>query len=225
MSDLQVDIWADIICPWCAIGTTQFFKAVESLRGDIDVIARYMPFELYPDMPDEGEDHSELLAQTYAVSVEEAADMRAKVEAAAEEAGFSMAYASAGEAPARRVWNTHGAHKLLRWALTAGTPDTQVRLAQALFAAHFQQRRNISAPDILLAIAEEQGFDTEQAAAALEEEALTIAVKLEQKRALENHITSVPTIVVNGRYILQGSQEAEKFASALVQIASMEAAA
>ena len=84
----------------------------------------------------------------------------------------------------------------------------------------------LESPDAtVVQVAEAQGLDRAAAAAALDDEALGIAVRMEEHRARENGINSVPTFVVNGRYILQGSHDADRFRQALVQIASMEAAA
>lgn len=222
---IDVDIWADIVCPWCAIGGTQLLQAVADLRGEVDVTVRFMPFELNPDIGAEGEEQIALLAKAYEKSPAEVLAMRRDVEVAGAAAGFAMSYQGEGVEPVLMVWNTHAAHKLLRWALATGSPAAQVRLAQALFAAHFQLRRNLSDRAVLLDIAAAEGFDREAAADALADEALSTAIRLEERRALDNGISSVPTAVVAGKYILQGAAPPEKFRQALVQIAQMEAAA
>lgn len=222
---LQVDVWSDVMCPWCAIGWTQFSKAVEQLKGEVDVTARFMPFELNPEAPPEGQDQTQVLAANYGKSPEEVAAMGRVVEEAADKAGFPMDWRGDGEAPAKRVWNTHQAHMLLRWALTVAEPEAQNRLKLALFKAHFQQRLNVSDRDVLLDIAQAEGFDRAAAAAALEDPALSEAIRHEEAFAAQNGIRSVPTFVVNGRYILQGSSEPENFRQALIKLASMEAMA
>ncbi len=226
MSDaITVDIWSDVMCPWCAIGTTQYLKAVQELKGDVDVETRFMPFELDPETPPEGKKMKDHLARVYNKSPEEVAQMSEHVAAAGDNAGFSMRYAGEGEEPELTSWNTLEAHKLLRWALTQDSAESQLRLKMALFRAHFQQRKTISDREVLLDVAEAEGFDKDAAAAALDDEALTIAVKMEEKRALENGINSVPTLVVAGKYILQGSAEPEQFKQAITKIANMEAMA
>lgn len=222
---LVVDIWSDVMCPWCAIGYAQFRKAVAELAGDVEVETRFMPFELNPDMPAEGRGQTALLAANYRKSVAEVETMRATVEAAAEAAGFPMDWRLDGPEPERWVWNTHDAHKLLRWALAVAGPAVQSELKQALFTAHFQQRLNVSDRAVLLDLAQAQGLDRAAAEEALADEALSIAVRMEEKRAAENGITSVPTYVVNGKYILQGSADPASYKSALIQLASMEAMA
>ena len=119
------------------------------------------------------------------------------------------------------MWNTFEAHKLLRWALAVNGPEAQGRLSEALFRAHFQQRRPIGTREVLLDIAEEQGFDRAQAAAALDEEALAIATRMEEKRGLEMGINSVPSFIVNGRYLIPGAQEPQVYAATLRKVAEM----
>jgi predicted DsbA family dithiol-disulfide isomerase len=223
--ELQVDVWSDVMCPWCAIGWTQFSKAIAELKGDVDVTARFMPFELNPDMPAEGREQAALLAENYGRSLEEVAAMGATVEAAADKAGFPMTWTGAGEAPPKWVWNTHAAHMLLRWALAVADPAAQVRLKEALLRAHFQQRLNVSDPAVLLDMVESVDLDRDAAAAALDDPALSQAIRHEEAFAAQNNIRSVPTFVVNGKYILQGSAEVADFKQALVKLASMEAMA
>jgi len=225
MNAIDIDIWSDVMCPWCAVGYARLERALALTGGEIEAVICWMPYELNPGLPPEGKSQAAHLGEVYGRSPEEVTAMGAQMAATAAEAGFSMAYSGEDEPPKAMMWNTFEAHCLLRWALTAAGPASQTRLKQALFVAHFQQRRNVSDREVLLDIAEAQGLDRPAAAEALDDDALGIAVKLEERRARENGITAVPTFVINGRYILQGAQEPEQFARALMQIANMEAAA
>jgi predicted DsbA family dithiol-disulfide isomerase len=221
---VDVQIWSDVMCPWCAIGYAQYAKALEQVGGEVEVTTSWMPFELNPDLPPEGKDQQKHLAEVYQRSPEEVAAMRAQMQARAEQAGFPMAWSGEGEEPAAWMWNTFEAHKLLRWALAVHGPEAQSRLSNALFRAHFQQRRAVGERAVLLDIAEEEGFDRAEAAAALDEEALAIATRMEEKRGLEMGINSVPSFIVNGRYLIPGAQEPEVFAAALRRVAEMAGA-
>lgn len=226
MSDIDVDIWSDVMCPWCAIGYTQIAKAIEQLAGDVDVTVRWMPFELNPDMPIQGKAQAAHLAEVYGRSAEEVESMREQMATRAAEAGFPMEYTGEGEPPPAMMWNTFDAHKLLRWALATSGPEAQTALKLAFFKAHFNERRNMADREVLLGIVNSiEGLDVEDARKALVDPALVEAVRYEEQRGRESGITAVPTFVVAGKYMLQGSQEPEQFASALMQIASMEAAA
>lgn len=221
MRNVAVDIWSDVMCPWCAIGYTQFAKAVREVSSDLSVEVRWMPFELNPDVPPEGKDQQKHLAEVYQRSPEEVAAMRAQMQATAERAGFPMAWDGEGEEPAAMMWNTLEAHKLLRWALADQGPEAQTRLSEALFRAHFQQRRNVGDRDVLLDIAEGVGLDRAKAAEALDDEALGMATRLEERRGREVGINSVPSFVVNGKYLVQGAREPEDYANILRQVAGL----
>lgn len=218
---VAVDIWSDVMCPWCAIGYTQFAKALKELEGEIDVEVRWMPFELNPDMPAEGRSQAQHLSEVYRRSPAETAEMRARLLEIAARAGFPMEYEGEGEGPEPMMWNTFEAHKLLRWALATQGMEAQTALKLALFRAHFQQRRKVGKREVLLDIAENLGFDRAAAEAALADEALGIAVRLEEQRARENNITSVPSFIVNGRYLIPGAQEPEVYRETLRKVVEL----
>jgi len=225
MAKVSVDIWSDVMCPWCAVGYTQFAKSVKQVEDEIDITVRWMPFELNPDLPPEGKLQDKHLAEVYGRSPAEVAAMRAQMQAAAERAGFPMEYTGEGEAPPAMMWNTFEAHKLLRWALAEQGPEAQTRLKVALLKAHFQQRRNVGDREVLLDIAESEGFDRTRAAEALAEEALAIATRVEEERGRRARINSVPSFVVNGQYLIQGAREAEDYAQMLRRAAGLVRAA
>lgn len=225
MKRLSVEIWSDVMCPWCAVGYTAFARAVESLAGELAVEARFMPFELNPDLPVEGEEQAKHLAEVYGRSPEEVAAMRAQMQATAARAGFAMDYTGDAPEPPAMMWNTFETHKLLRWALAAHGAEAQARLKVALLKAHFQQRRNVADRAVLLDIAESQGFPRAEAAAAMDEEALAIATRLEEQRGREMGINSVPSFVLEGKYLIQGAREPEDYAQMLRQIAGAPVAA
>ncbi len=222
---IVVDIWSDVMCPWCLVGYRSFKLGVEEAGDDVDVTIRWMPFELNPDMAPEGREQAKHLAAVYNRSEEEIEQMRAQLAAAAERVGFSMAWQGEGEEPPAKMWNTFDAHKLLRWALAEYGPSEQTALKEVMFAAHFQQRANMGDRDVLLGLCEEAGLDRAKAAEALDDDALAVAVRAEEKRGREHGIAAVPTFVINYKYMLQGAQEPDAFARALLQIANMEAAA
>lgn len=225
MTKLAVEIWSDIMCPWCAVGYAQFAKAAEQLRGEIELEIRWMPFELNPDLPAEGKEQDKHLAEVYGRTAEEVAAMRAQMEATAERAGFPMRWTGEGDAPPAMTWNTFDAHKLLRWALAEQGAEAQTRLKLALLRAHFQQRRRVGERAVLLDVAEGEGLDRAAAARALDDDALALATRLEEKRGREAGINSVPSFVVAGKYLMQGAREPGDYAGILRQIAAAETAA
>ena len=222
---LTVDIWSDVMCPWCAIGFAQFSKSVKELEGELDVSVRWMPFELNPDVPAAGKLQVEHMADNYGSTPEQIEEMWANMRAIGRRVGFPMEYIGpdADDPPPAMMWNTFDAHKLLRWALAQQGGEAQTRLKLALFRAHFQQRRNVSDRDVLLDVAEAEGFDRAAAAEALNDEALAVAVRMEEQRGRQANITSVPSFVVAGKYLLPGAREPEAYTNALRNIAAMMA--
>jgi predicted DsbA family dithiol-disulfide isomerase len=221
MARVSVDIWSDVMCPWCAVGYAQFAKSVKELHGELDVEVRWMPFELNPDLPPEGKLQDHHLAEVYGRSPAEVTAMREQMQATAARAGFPMDYTGEGKEPPAMMWNTFEAHKLLRWALAEQGPEAQTRLKLALLKAHFQQRRNVSDRKVLLDTAEPEGFDRDRAADALADEALATAVRVEEERGRRAGINSVPSFVVNGQYLIQGAREPEDYAQMLRRAAGL----
>mgnify|MGYP005855247259 CR=1 FL=1 len=220
MQKVAVDIWSDVMCPWCAIGYAQFAKAVAALEGEIAVETRWMPFELNPDLPPEGKSQAAHIAEVYGRSDGEIAEMQRAMSARAEAAGVAMTFAGPNGEPAM-MWNTFEAHKLLRWALADSGPEAQTRLKAALLEAHFRDHRRVGEREVLLDIAAEQGLDRAKAAEALDDDALAIAVRMEERRGAEAGINSVPSFVFAGRYLVPGAQEPEVFEATIRRVAEL----
>lgn len=223
MKTLDVDIWSDVSCPWCAIGYARFVRALDLLAEDVAVTVRWMPFQLAPDLPPEGRLQADYLAEVEGRTPEDVAAVLADMEIQAQAAGFPLAYAGEGEPPAAMIWNTSAAHRLLRWALAWKGPQVQTALKLALFTAHFRHRRNISDPQVLAQIAGSiPELWAEGALEVLADDTLSMAVQFEEKRGRQSGLGAVPAFVVANKYVLQGAQEPEQFARALMQIAQRE---
>jgi predicted DsbA family dithiol-disulfide isomerase len=219
---VDIDIFSDVMCPWCVIGYRQLEQALTSLAGEIEAEVRWRPFELNPDMPAEGEDLAAHMMRKYGRAPDESAT--GQMVAMAARAGYDMRYLGGAPEPERRLWNTFLAHKLLRWALATAGPAAQTRLKLALFDAHFQRRRNVSDGAVLLDIARAVGLDPAGAEAALRDEGLAREVRAEEQQAREMEINAVPTMIVDGRYLIPGAQEPETYASLLRRIVARRTA-
>ncbi len=204
---LAIDIWSDVMCPWCVIGYRHLQRALTELDGEIAAEIRWRPFELNPDLPDEGEDLAGHMLRKFGQMPSE--DATARMQRIAAQAGYDMRYMGEGEEPPRWIWNTRKAHILLHWMLDRHGPEAQTRLKLALFDAHFQQRRNVSDPESLFAIAKSLGLDMEGAAEAMADEALAARIRSEERAAMEIGISSVPTMLVDQRFVIPGAQEPE----------------
>ena len=219
---LTIDVWSDVMCPWCLIGWHQLQKGLALVAGEIEAEVRWRPFELNPDMPPEGEPQQAHVMRKYQRTQEQAAAGRGQMQRIASDAGAVLSYTGTDgdDAPPARMWNTFLAHKLLGHALDAGGPQVQTRLKLALFKAHFNERRNVSDPAVLLAIAEAEGLDRGPCEAALADPAMTERVRAEEAHAWDLNISGVPAMLVQGKFLIPGAQEPEVYANALQRVVS-----
>ena len=215
---LTIDIYSDVMCPWCIIGYSQLQKGLAMLEGEVEAGVRWLPFELNPDMPAEGEDWRDHVKRKYGRSPEESGANRERLAQFGDRAGYDFRWHGAGEEPSTRIWNTFAAHKLLKWTLVEHGAEAQNRLKLALFDAHFQQRRNMSDAQVLVDIAAAQGLDAAGARAALEDEVLGAIVRQEEAQAFDMNISGVPAMVVQGKFLIPGAQEPEVYANALRRV-------
>ena len=220
---VTIDIWSDVMCPWCIIGYSQLQKGLATLAGEVEAEVRWHAFQLNPDMPEEGEEQQAHLARKYGRTPDQMAAARGQMKEIAARAGYSFDFTGEGEAPQARLWNTLRAHKLLLWTLAQHGPEKQTELKLALFDAHFQQRRNVSDPAVLLDIAASVGIDREAAAAALENLVLAQQAQEEQRMAYDMNVSGVPAMVINGKFLIPGAQEPETYANALRRVVAREA--
>ncbi|MEL7691529.1 DsbA family oxidoreductase [Citromicrobium bathyomarinum] len=216
---LSIDIWSDVMCPWCLVGWGGLQQALEQLDGEIDAQIRWHPFELNPDMPAEGEERTAHIARKCGRTLEQSRGVQDQMREAAQRAGVSLDYEGDDPAPDAMMWNTLAAHKLLTWALEEHGPEKQTALKLALFHAHFNQHRRIGEPAVLLDIAEEVGLDRAGAQAALESEDYTAQVRAGERAAYEMNITGVPAMIVAGKFMIPGAQPAEAYADMLRRVA------
>lgn len=216
---VTIDIYSDVMCPWCAIGYGQLTRALDALEGEIEAEIRWRPFELNPDMPPEGEEQEAHLQRKYRRTAEEGAAVRGQMKAIAEEAGVSLSYeGDETQAPPAMMWNTRDAHKLLAFALEQAGPEVQTRLKLALFKAHFNQRKPIGNRDTLLDIAASVGLHREAAKAALDDPDLEARVIAEERQAWDLNITGVPAMIFNGKFMVPGAQPPETYVNVLRRV-------
>lgn len=212
MKTLTIDFVSDVACPWCAVGLGALERAADSLRGEVALALRFQPFELNPAMPPEGEDIDEHLTRKYGRTPAEFAAARQAIRERGAAVGFSF-----GER--RRIWNTFDAHRLLHWAGLQGAA-AQLALKHALLRAYHGEGRNPSDPEVLVDVAAQAGLDAARAREILQGAEFADAVRADEQRWLGLGISSVPSVVVSGRHLIQGGQPAEVFEQALREIAA-----
>lgn len=217
---VRIDIWSDVMCPWCLIGWKQLRKGLAQLEGEIEAEVRWHAFELNPQMPQEGEPQEAHVMRKYGRSAEQAAAGRTQIQRIARDAGASLAWegAEGEEAPPAMMWNTFLAHVLLLWAGIDHGPEAQTRLKEALFAAHFNRRRDVSDPEVLAEVAESVGLPRLAALRAMADPSLAQAVRQDEAAAADMNVSGVPAMLVNGKYMIPGAQEPEVYANALRRV-------
>ena len=213
---LEVEIWADVVCPWCYIGKRRFEEALASFEHRDDVRVTLRSFELDPT-PREGRegDIAHLLAAKYGMTESEARQAVDGVRRTAEEVGIDM---SGGQ---RFHGNTRDAHRLLHLAAEQGL---QEQLAEALYKAHFTEGRSLFDTDSLASIAVSVGLDASEVARVLEGSAYDDAVAADEDLAREFGIGGVPFFVFDRRLGVSGAQPASLLGDALAQAWSEAAA-
>lgn len=216
---LRIDIWSDVMCPWCLVGWGNLQKGLEQLDGEIEADIRWHAFELNPDMPAEGEERTAHIARKYGSTPEQSKAVQGRMREAAETAGVSLEYEGSDPAPEAMMWNTFAAHKLLTWTGEEHGPDKQTELKLALFKAHFNERRSIGEEPVLLDIAESVGLDRASAEAALASEEIAHKTRAEERAAWDLNISGVPAMIVENKFMIPGAQPPEAYVNALRRVA------
>lgn len=217
MSDntITIDVVSDVVCPWCYIGQKRLEAAVAS-APEIDVDIRWRPYQLDPTIPAQGVDRQEYMLAKFG-SIEKLRAIHDKIVPLGQAEGIDFRFDDIKVAV-----NTLDAHRVIRWAATAGN-DVQHRVAKGLFAANFEDGENISDHDTLARIAGENGMEEPVVRALLAGEADKDAVEAEIDQARSMGVTGVPCFVIEGRYAVVGAQDADALADAIRQVAAAKA--
>ncbi len=196
---MRIDIYSDVICPWCFIGKRRLERALAERPG-LEVAFQWRAFQLNPDMPPGGMDRKAYLSAKFG-GAEPAARVYDSVLTAAAGEGLGIDFDAI-----RRTPNTLLAHLLIRFAEPGAAQD---RVVEALFDAYFRQGRDIGDKETLIAIAAEAGLDARAAGECLEDAGALAAVRAEDLRARSLGVTGVPCFIFDDRYALSGAQEPE----------------
>lgn len=208
---MKVEIWSDVICPWCGIGQHRLDAALAKFGGDVEVVHR--SFQLDPHHPATPRPTRELLIEKYRMTPAQAEQSFARVEDIARQDGI-VPYI-VGE---NLVGNTRLAHELLAYATASGKGDAAWK---AIYRAYFGEKRSIFEIDSLVAIASELGLDADEARAALTDGRFTAQVDNDYREAAALGATGVPFIVIDRKVGVAGAQPVETILDALTRTAQM----
>jgi predicted DsbA family dithiol-disulfide isomerase len=202
---MPVEIWSDVVCPWCYIGKRRFERALTDFGHPVDIVWR--SYELNPNAPPVRDGSSaERVARKYGISVEAAAAQYERITdlAAAEGLDYHLDRARWGR--------SFDAHRLLHLAREHGIQD---QVKERFLAGYLQEAIAIGLPDELAPLAVSAGLDADAVDAVLSGDAYGEAVRADEERAVEIGITGVPFFVVDGRFAIPGAQDVETMVAVL----------
>ena len=215
LPSLTVEIWSDVVCPWCYIGKHRFEDAIALVKDEIDVQIVFRPFQLDPTA---SPSHPTPVAEAYARKFggpEQAEKIIGNVTRLAAEDGIEFRMDRAVRA------NTMDAHRVLWLAADTGH---QVALKQRLLEAYFTDGLNVGDHEVLADCAADVGMERDAVLTFLASDDGVVEVKHELEEAGELGITAVPTFVFNGSWAVPGAQDADTFATVLRRLAAKQVA-
>jgi predicted DsbA family dithiol-disulfide isomerase len=208
---MLVEVWSDIVCPWCYIGKRRLERAVESFPGRAGIEVRFRSFELDPGRERQTDETLDrMLAGKYGVSLEQARAMNDRVTRVAEEEGIPFRLDIA------RPGNTFDAHRLSHLARDQGLESD---VMERLQAGYFCEGAAIGDPEVLRGLAVEAGLESDAVHAVLASDAHGTDVRGEEALAAQLGIRGVPFFVIDRRLGVSGAQEASVLVGALEQAA------
>ncbi|NLR77867.1 DsbA family oxidoreductase [Chitinophaga eiseniae] len=206
---MKVEIWSDIMCPFCYIGKRKFEAALEQFPGKDKVTVEWKSFQLNPDLKSQpGKDIYEYLAEIKGQSREWSVAIHEQMTGTAREVGLTYNFDKAV------VANSFDAHRLIQLAKKHGKGDAA---EERLFYAYFTEGKDMSNHDTLLEIGTDIGLDKAEVAAALASGEFASAVNHDVNEAQQLGIRGVPFFVLDRKYAVSGAQPVDAFTQALGQ--------
>jgi predicted DsbA family dithiol-disulfide isomerase len=206
---VKLDIMSDPICPWCYIGKAHLDRALAD-HPDHPFVIEWHPFQLNPDMPEEGMDRRAYLEGKFG-GKEGAVRAYAPVVEHAEAAGLKINFEGITRTP-----NTLDAHRLIHWA---GIEGRQTAAVSKLFEAYFVEGRDIGDHEVLADLADSIEMDAAVVARLLASEADRLDIAARDAHSRQMGVTSVPTFIVAGKHAVPGAQPPELWARVINELA------
>lgn len=196
---MQLDVFSDTICPWCYIGKRRLERALKA-RPQPNLLMRWRAFQLNPGMPSAGMDRQQYISAKFG-SVDRANRLYQTVARIGASEGIDFRFDLIDHTPSTLL-----SHRL---SYVAATADRQSAMLDRLFAAYFQEGRNIGDPDVLTTLATEVGLPRHLTAEALSAGGQIDVALASDFQARRQGINGVPYFIFNGRFGLSGAQEPE----------------
>jgi predicted DsbA family dithiol-disulfide isomerase len=203
-SSITIDLFSDVVCPWCYIGATRLEQALAAMTTELQAEVCYHPFFLDPSLPRSGISVPDKLRKAYGVDPKQ---LWGRAEAAARESGLTLDLSLQP-----MMYPSDAAHTLLRHAHPKGT---QATLAKAFFQAYFQEAKNIADATVLADIAQRHGFGHAEALELSQAPAELELTREEALGAAQGGISGVPFFIFDGRFAVSGAQSVSVLQAAL----------
>ncbi len=203
---LKIDVYTDVICPWCWLGKRRLEKALEAVP-EVEAELHYLPYELRPDTPEEGIDRVKHLKAKYGAGVE---TMDARISGLGKEVGLDYHFEKASKIP-----NTFKAHRVIWFA---GTQGFQKPVTEALHEAYFRDGKDIGDNKVLAEVAGGAGMDKEKVENFLNSDKGTEEVRELEEKSYNLGISGVPFFVFDEKTALSGAHPVEGFVSILKEL-------
>lgn len=207
---IQIDIVSDVVCPWCAIGYKRLSQAIDELDVKDKVVIVWHPFQLNPNMPQEGINANEYLMKKMRLTPQGLKDNRERVSKTAKESGFEFDYFDDMRKP-----NTLYSHVLLDYAKEF---NKQTELKVRLQKAYFSERKNIGNRDVLYSELENVGLNADEGMKKLDDIAAVKRVQAEERAWRQLGISSIPTMVFGKRAAYRGANSVEQYKKILTAL-------
>lgn len=207
---MKVEIWSDVVCPFCYIGKRKFEKALEDFATKDKVEIEWKSFQLDPSLDNkEGLNVHEYLGKRKGGSTADGKRMNDQMASIAKEVGLQYNFDNA------IINNTLNAHQLLHFAKTRGI---QNEMKESVFKAYYTDGKDVSQIDTLVQLAVELGLSEAETRKVLEENVFANEVLADQEHAYQIGVQGVPFFVFNNNYAVSGAQQPETFAQVLQKV-------
>jgi len=208
MNTLKIEIVSDVVCPWCVIGFRNLRKAINELENELSFQIFWKPYELHPEIPENGYDKELYMQQKFGSS--HGNEIYDEIVNIGKDLDFDFNFSKT-----KRIPNTFLAHRLLWYA---EQKNVQNELSEALFYAYFTDGKDVGSVKVLAKIASGVGLDESEIKTFLESDIGTKEVENQKVDSIERSIGAVPTYIINDQYLIQGGQQPETFMSFLRRI-------
>jgi predicted DsbA family dithiol-disulfide isomerase len=206
---VKVEVFSDLVCPWCAVGKRRLAAALETFEHGDEVEVIWRSYELDPGAPSEREgDYVERLARKYAMTRAQAERANDQMTAMAAAEGLDFHFEKV------RPGNTFDAHRLMHYAGSI-SPQKADALKEHLFLAYFTEGAPIGHRDTLRAAASSVGLDDDDVVEVLDGDRFSDQVRTDEREAQELGVSGVPFFVIDGRFAVPGAQDVETLRRAL----------